>query len=690
MNHLIHETSPYLRQHAHNPVEWYAWKPAAFARAKAENKPILVSIGYSTCHWCHVMERESFEDVDTADFMNKHFINIKVDREERPDVDQIYMEACQIISGSGGWPLNAFLTPEGRPFFAGTYYPPAPGYQRPSWRQVLENLSKAFQSNRAMVEEQAAKMTEMIQHSDKNMIHKIDLNPNDLIDNQWFKKDLLQKIYKNLYNRFDREEGGFGGAPKFPSTMSLQYLAEYYFYEKTPAALKHLNLSLVKMIQGGIYDQIGGGFARYATDAAWLIPHFEKMLYDNALIISVLADAYRLTSKKIYKETIEATLAFVQREMTAKQGGFYAAYDADSEGEEGKFYVWDMAEIKTILGADADLFCQYYGCVEGGNFEGQNILWRPYEETEEDELFDGLEPSKAHKILQQAREKLLKVRAKRIPPSLDDKLILSWNALMISAYCKAYVALGHPAYKAEAMGQTEFILNNFVQDAPDALWHTMQYDAPQKHLIPQYDAFLDDYAFFIESLLALYEITFDKKYLYQARQFTDKVIEHFWDENQHLFYFTSAQQKDILLRKKDLYDSATPSGNSTMAKNVWRLGHFLERADYKQLVIKMLASVQASVEKYPTSFSKWASVLLNVIQPTSEIAILGEHAFAQAKILQKHFLPNTILMASVGAEEDLPLLKNRFVAGKTLFYLCQNASCRMPVETIDELLKMLN
>ncbi|MEO0040639.1 MAG: hypothetical protein RL329_87, partial [Bacteroidota bacterium] len=276
------------------------------------------------------------------------------------------------------------------------------------------------------------------------------------------------------------------------------------------------------------------------------------------------------------------------------------------------------------------------------------------------------------------------------PPSLDDKLILSWNALMISAYCKAYVALGHPAYKAEAIGQTAFILNNFVQDAPDALWHTMQYDAPQKHLIPQYDAFLDDYAFFIESLLALYEITFDKKYLYQAQQFTDKVIEDFWDENQHLFYFTSAQQKDILLRKKDLYDSATPSGNSTMAKNVWRLGHFWERDDYKQLVIKMLASIQASVEKYPTSFSKWASVLSMVIQPTSEIAILGDNAFAQAKILQKYFLPNTILMASVGAEEDLPLLKDRFVAGKTLFYWCQNASCRMPVETIDELLKMLN
>ncbi|MEN9609419.1 MAG: hypothetical protein RLZZ628_233 [Bacteroidota bacterium] len=694
MNHLIHETSPYLRQHAHNPVEWYAWKPEAFARAKAENKPILVSIGYSTCHWCHVMERESFEDIETARFMNEYFINIKVDREERPDVDQIYMEACQIISGSGGWPLNAFLTPEGRPFFAGTYYPPSPGYQRPSWRQVLTNLATAFKTNRAMVEEQAAKMTEIIQGSDANMVRKVEMNWGkdaiDLIENQWFKKDLSQKIYKNLYNRFDREEGGFGGAPKFPSTMSLQYLAAYYFYEKTPAALKHLNLSLEKMIQGGIYDQIGGGFARYATDAAWLIPHFEKMLYDNALIISVLSDAYRLTKKNIYKETIEETLEFVQREMTARNGGFYAAYDADSEGEEGKFYVWDMAEIKTILGEDADLFCKFYGCVEGGNFEGQNILWRPYDETEQEELFEGLDADKAHKILERSRKKLLKVRAKRVPPSLDNKIILSWNALMISGYCKAFSALGNDAYRAEAIGQTEFILNNFVQDEPDSLWHTMQYDTAQKHLMPQYDAFLDDYAFFIEALLDVYEISFDKKYLFQARQFADKVIQYFWDENQHLFYFTSAQQKDILLRKKDLYDSATPSSNSTMAKNLWRLGHFFERADYKQLVIKMLSSVQASVEKYPSSFSKWASVFLNVIHPTSEIAILGEKAFEQAKKLQKYFLPNIVLIVSEVADDSLPLLKDRFMEGKTLFYLCQNASCQMPVTAIADLLKMLN
>ena len=379
MNHLINETSPYLLQHAHNPVEWYAWKPEAFERAKAENKPILVSIGYSTCHWCHVMERESFENQDVADIMNQLFVCIKVDREERPDVDQIYMEACQIISGSGGWPLNCFLLPDGRPFFAGTYYPPQSAYGRPSWIQVLHNLSNAFQQKRDVVEQQANQLTDIIRNSDKNYVKNTEGGDFEKLEGgapSVFNTSYLENVFYALRERFDRVEGGFGGAPKFPSTMSIQFLMDYHFYTKNEEALAHAELSLIKMIQGGIYDQIGGGFARYATDREWLIPHFEKMLYDNALLITTLSDAYKLTKKDIYSETIEETLTFILRDMTAPDGGFYSAYDADSEGVEGKFYVWKKAEIETILGADAPLFCAFYDVSEEGNWEESSILWR--------------------------------------------------------------------------------------------------------------------------------------------------------------------------------------------------------------------------------------------------------------------------------------------------------------------------
>ena len=700
MNHLIHETSPYLLQHAHNPVNWYAWKPEAFERAKLEDKPILVSIGYSTCHWCHVMERESFEDEGVAAMMNEYFINIKVDREERPDVDQIYMEACQVISGSGGWPLNCFLTPDGRPFFAGTYYPPQPAHSRPSWSQVLNNIANAFHNKRDTVEAQANQLTEIIKNADKNYIkiRNEDLGiGSENREGDVFTPTLLENIYYALRERFDRLEGGFGGAPKFPSTMGIQYLLDYHFYTKNPEALQHAELSLTKMIQGGIYDQLGGGFARYATDREWLIPHFEKMLYDNALLINVLSEIYKLTKKDIYRETIEETLEFIDREMMSDVGtklstsdiehrtsdismGFYAAYDADSEGVEGKFYVWDKSEIDTVLGDNAPLFCAFYDVTEGGNWEHHNILWR-HKSYEEFANLKKMSVSELKEKLKISRNKLFKIRDARIKPGLDDKILLSWNALMISAYAKAFEAIGTEGYKKRAIESLEFVLKHFKNEETGGFFHT--YKKGKK----QYDAFLEDYAYLIEALLDVYGIGFDKHYLELAQTYMEDVLKNFLDTTDNLFYFTSSKQKDVLLRKKDLFDNAMPSGNSTMAKNLMRLGIMLDNKTYKSLSINMLHAVLEVIERHPSSFSKWASVVLSVVHAPHEIAVVGEKAFEKAIEINGLFLPNKILMASVNEDETLPLLRSREVAGDTLIYVCQNYTCRMPVKRVEEILK---
>lgn len=712
MNKLIHETSPYLLQHAHNPVEWYAWKPEAFERAKAENKPILVSIGYSTCHWCHVMERESFEDTDTAALMNRYFINIKVDREERPDIDQIYMEACQIISGSGGWPLNCFLLPDGRPFFAGTYYPPEPAYNRPSWTQVLKNIAHAFESKIEVVEQQARQLMDIIEKSDKNYIKKVEKKPldnslafGDSANNSFLTDDIPDKIFEGLRERFDNEEGGFGGAPKFPGSMSIQYLLDYYYYYRNPDALAHAELSLTKMIQGGIYDQIGGGFARYATDREWLIPHFEKMLYDNALLINVLSDAYKLTKKEIYRETIEETLTFIEREMLAQaplahqrgdnsippsggqEGlglgfGFYSAYDADSEGIEGKFYVWEKSEIEAILGDKAALYCAFYDITEGGNWEHKNILWR-HKSYEEFAALKNMSVQDLKNDIKTLNDKLFAIRSLRIKPGLDDKILLSWNALMISAYARAYEALSHSHYLDLVINNIEFILQNFRKKDEKGMYHTF------KNGKTQYDAFLEDYALLIEALTDVYCISFNKKYLYLAQEYADYVIEYFIDNTDNLFYFTSENQKDIPLRKKDLYDSALPSANSTMAKNLVRLGIILDNNRYKSLSLGMIEAVVDVVKRYPSSFSKWASVVLSIMKPPTEIAIIGEKAIEKAVEINSIFLPNKIIIASVEEDNTLPLLKGRYTLGETLIYICENYTCRMPVSTIKEMLELI-
>ncbi len=680
MNRLQYETSPYLLQHANNPVDWHAWKPEAFERAKLDDKPILVSIGYSTCHWCHVMERESFEDHEVAEFMNEHFICIKVDREERPDVDQIYMEACQVMTGGGGWPLNCFLLPDGRPFYAGTYYPPVPAYNRPSWLQVLMNLSHAYQNKREAIEDQAQRLTDIIRDSGKTFTNGNQLRV--VSEEQPFSQEVLKKIFANLQRQFDVTNGGFGGAPKFPGTMSLNYLLAHYFYFGEKSALDHLQLSLDKMAMGGIYDQLGGGFARYATDTKWLIPHFEKMLYDNALLVSALADAYKTTKKELYLETIEETLAWVAREMTSTEGGFFSAQDADSEGVEGKFYVWEKGEVEKILGDEFELFAEYYDVTEEGNWEEKNILWRKvgFEEFAQKAQ---LPVGELKHRLALSRKKLLETRNCRVWPSLDDKLLLDWNALMCSAYAKAFSALGAAAYRVAAQSNLDFLLEKFKQPDGISMYHTY------KDGRAQYDAFLDDYAFLIAAMLDVAEITGKHDYVLQAGRYIEFVFEHFLDTNDKMFYFTSSKQTDLLLRRKDMYDSATPSGNAMMVQNLRRAGVLLDREEWLHHANEMLLAIKDSLVRYPTSFSQWAICLMGEVFGTAEVAVVGSEAHELAAEINAEYLPQKVLMASETADEQFPLLNGKGDSSYTLVYLCHNYACQQPVNSIESFRQLI-
>jgi len=677
MNQLQHETSPYLLQHAHNPVDWYAWKPEAFERARAEQKPILVSIGYSTCHWCHVMERESFENEDIAAFMNERFINIKVDREERPDVDAIYMEACQILTGGGGWPLNCFLTPEGKPFYAGTYFPPKPAFNRPSWLQILGHLANIWEKQRDVAQDQGEKLLQHIRSNDNVFINDAALPTLQPPEPLNFSAANLESIFYQMRERFDRVEGGFGGAPKFPSSMAISYLLQYHHFTENPESLEQARLSLDKMIRGGIYDQLGGGFARYATDRAWLVPHFEKMLYDNALLVTVLSEAYKLTSGELYKETIEETLEYISREMTHPEGGFYSAQDADSEGVEGKFFVWDKKEIEQILGDEADLFCTFYDVSEHGNWEEKNILWRP--ETEEAfASARNMDLPALKRALKAGREKLFEVRKSRVYPGLDDKILLGWNALMSSAYAAAFTALGHEAYRAAAVRNLDFLFGQFFQPGSDTgarhVW---------KNGIAQYDAFLEDYSYLIAALIDVYQISFDVRYLHKAEKYLEYVLSYFQEASTGLFFITGSGQTDIVMRKKDLYDNATPSGNSTMVHNLQRLGILLDRRDWRMKATAMLSTMKDAVERYPLSFERWAASMISEVHTLHEIAVIGDNALEKAVNLQRLFVPNKVVAASREPSDALPLLAGKTGAEDALIYVCRDFACQRPVTDLE-------
>ncbi|WP_052597006.1 thioredoxin domain-containing protein [Aureispira sp. CCB-QB1] len=678
-NKLIHETSPYLQQHAYNPVDWHPWGEEALAKAKAEDKPILVSIGYSTCHWCHVMERESFENEAVADFMNEHFINIKVDREERPDVDAIYMEAVQLVqNGQGGWPLNCFLLPDGRPFFGGTYFPPQPAYQRASWIQVLQNLSKAYKERREDVEAQASQIVGYIQKAQTQFSNKIDIPKGEQVFDRKFVKDVFQRLAQN----FDEENGGFGSAPKFPGTMPLQFCLNYYLAEGEKKALEQVLLSLDKMSNGGIYDHLGGGFARYTVDAAWLVPHFEKMLYDNALLVGLLAETYKLTTRPLYKQRIEETLTWVEREMSSEEGGFFAALDADSEGVEGKFYVWDKAEIDAVLGEDSKLFCAFYDVSEEGNWEEKNILNIPTDKT------DFL---KAHAIndtdfdlfLKNCRNKLLAARASRVRPGLDDKILLDWNMMMVTAYCKAYQALRIEQYKERALKALNFALRAFqIEEDSLHLYHSYK-DGKAKH-----HAFLDDYAFLIEALIEVHLITQEIHYINLAKEYLDFVNNEFLDHQQHLYFFTSAKQQDIILHKKITYDGATPSGNATMLHNLQRLGVLLDATAYREQAVKMALTIKEQIREYPSSFGQWANALFLEVYPLKTVAVMGtKYAATIQDLLAKSFLNTFISTEATKAVRGLTIPK---VTGETSIVVCKDYTCSLPVNTVDAALELLS
>lgn len=677
-NHLINETSPYLLQHAHNPVEWYPWGEEALQKAKQEDKPILISIGYAACHWCHVMEHESFEDEATAAMMNEHFINIKIDREERPDLDHIYMDAVQAMVGNGGWPLNVFLTPDKQPFYGGTYFPPQSMMNRPSWKDVLLSVSNAFKTKRAEIDQQANTLTQHLEQSNNFGI-------NEKADNGWLNTEQADIACNNLLKQADKNWGGFGNAPKFPQTYSIQYLLRYYFsFQKrndslAEAALQQALLSINKIIEGGIYDQAGGGFARYSTDKEWLAPHFEKMLYDNALLVSVMSEAYQITKNIKYSTAIEATLAFVQRELLHPNGGFYAALDADSEGEEGKFYVWSLEEVKQLLGDNAEIVCAYYDITEQGNWEGKNIL-RVLKPLSEFAAAYNISPEDLEKILLSGRQKLLEAREKRIRPALDDKIILGWNALMNTAYSKAYAATGNERYKQQAIANMQFLLQAFVnKDA--SLSHVWKND------VAKHPAFLDDCAYLIQALLQLYKITADTDWLLKAKLFCGHVIKNFSEEDGY-FYYTPQGQQDVIIRKKEVYDGATPSGNAVMAQNLYELGILFNNRDWLLRSEKIIGGLSNIIIKYPTSFGAWLCSMLQMINGTNEIVLMGDWQNPLQELLS-HYLPNSIIMASEKENAAFPLLENKEVIKDPTIYLCKNYACEQPVFSIKELIESL-
>lgn len=680
-NRLSKETSPYLLQHAHNPVDWYPWGEEALSRAREENKPVLVSIGYAACHWCHVMERESFESEETAGIMNSHFINIKIDREERPDLDHIYMDAVQAMTGSGGWPLNVFLTPEGKPFYGGTYFPPRRAYERPSWQEVLMSVSKTFTEKRHEIDAQAENLT-------AHLLEANSIGQRIASGGEIFSRARVDEILQNVMKAADKEWGGFGKAPKFPQTFSIQFLLRnYHLHHPAKIAshdpgLRQALLSLDKMMEGGIYDQLGGGFARYSTDTEWLAPHFEKMLYDNALLVMALAEAYALTGKSRYREVIEETIQFVNRELFHPMQGFFSALDADSEGEEGKYYVWTEEEIKNILGKDASLFTKYYDVSAKGNWEGKNILRvkKPLELFAEEM---GENADRIQKKLAEGRGTLMTEREKRIRPQLDDKVLLGWNALMNTALSKAYAATGNGEYRQLAVRNMEFLLTNF-EDGEGGLHHTW------KEGKAKYPAFLDDYAFLIQALIQLQEITGEQDWLEKARQWTELVIERFSEEGTGFFYFTSDRQRDVIIRKKEIYDGAVPSGNSIMAHNLYQLSIYFDRTDWGERSRAMVKTLGKAIVGYPTSFGVWASLLQEMVAGTMEIAIVGEDHERLRRELSAIYLPHKVLMTAGHKTDSYPLLKNREVADKTLIYLCENYSCKQPVESIMRFISLID
>ncbi|TPE42579.1 thioredoxin domain-containing protein [Pontibacter mangrovi] len=669
-NRLIHESSPYLLQHAYNPVDWHAWGDEALQKAKQQDKPILVSIGYAACHWCHVMEREAFENTKIAQAMNRHFVCIKVDREERPDVDAIYMDTLAAMGIQGGWPLNVFLTPEAKPFYGGTYFPPK------QWEALLTSIAEAYQKNRADLD---ASAEQFVAHLNLSELEKYGLKQ----PNYHVLEDDFKLIGHNISRNFDKRYGGMGQAPKFPMPSNYLFLLRYLHHTQDQTIQNHINLTLREMAYGGIYDQIGGGFARYSVDEQWLVPHFEKMLYDNGQLVSLYAEAYQATHEALYHDVVFETIAFVERELMSPEGGFYSSLDADSEGEEGKFYTYTKDELHTVLGDEEPLFSKYYHATATGNFEhGRNILHRriPDEKfAEENEL----EQDVLEEMVRDWKQKLMQVRAQRTRPALDDKILTSWNALMLKGLADAYYTFGNKHFLELALKNAAFILDNLKKG--DRLYHNY------KQGKATITGFLEDYALLIRALLRLYEVTFDEKWLLEAKQLADYTLDNFLDEAERLFFFTDKNAGKLVARKKEIFDNVVPSSNSVMATNLHLLGLYFDEGRYALLSDEMLARVKELLLKEPSHLSNWASLYFQKLTPTAEVVIVGPKAPEMRAELTSFYLPNVVLAGATEATQSrLPLLHDRpAINGKTTVYVCYNKTCQLPVHTAAEALKQL-
>ncbi|GGG55698.1 thioredoxin domain-containing protein [Hymenobacter glacieicola] len=668
-NRLAQESSPYLLQHAHNPVDWYPWGPEALERARQERKPIIVSIGYAACHWCHVMERESFENPQVAAVMNAQFVCIKVDREERPDVDQVYMDALHAMGVQGGWPLNVFLTPDAKPFYGGTYFPPR------NWLPLLTSIGQGYAGeHRAELDASAEQFARVLQASELEKYRTPDTAVG--VSDEQFK--LL--VY-NLAAKFDREQGGLNRAPKFPMPSIWRFLLQAHAVSGSSTILAQLNLTLRNMAWGGLYDQVGGGFARYSVDEQWLVPHFEKMLYDNGQLLSLYSEAYQVTADPLYRQIVEETVGFLSRELMSPEGGFYSALDADSEGEEGKFYIWTMSELHEVLGAEAALAAAYYNCTPEGNWEHSvNILHRKATNADFAQEYQ-LAPEVVQERARTWRAKLLAARAARVRPTLDDKILTGWNALALQGLLDAYRAFTEPHYLELALRNAHFLRAN-LHRGPGLHRNYKN----ERATIP---AFLEDYALLIQAYLSLYEATFAEEWLREADRLTAYVLDHFFDPQEKLFFFTADNGEALIARKKELFDNVIPASNSVMARNLHRLGLHLENSQYLELAATMLQQVLPLVVHEPQSMANWAGLYTTLLRPAAEIAIVGLEAEAFRNELSRRYLPGAVLAGSSGSS-SLPLLRDRSARnGQTTIYVCFNRACQQPVHSVAEALAQL-
>jgi len=675
-NNLVNESSPYLLQHAHNPVNWYPWSDEAFKHAKEQDKPVFLSIGYSTCHWCHVMEQESFENVEIASIMNEHFFSIKVDREQRPDVDRIYMDAVHMMTGSGGWPMSVFLTPDGRPFYGGTYFPPEDTYGRPGFKRILLSIADAWENKKEEILESAGRISESM----------VDINKP--VQKEELTKEVLENAYNYFHNSFDPYYGGFGRAPKFPQPINLSMLLNYWYRTGEEKALDMVKTTLDAMASGGIYDHLGGGFHRYSTDAQWLVPHFEKMLYDQALISYAYLQAYQVTGNRNYAKVARETLDYVLRDMTDSKGGFYAAEDADSEGEEGTFYLWKPEEVKSVLRArDAEIFNACYGVTEKGNFEEGNSILNVNVSVEQ--VAEKFKENKSviEDILSRSRGKLLEHRAQRTRPHLDDKVITAWNGLMISSFAYGGAVLDEPQYIDAAEKSANFLLSTLRKDG-----RLMRFYRDGQVVDP---AYLNDYAFTILGLLDLYQATFNPQWLDEAQTLADNMLELFGDENKGGLYFTGSDAEELIVRKISAEDGVIPSGNSAVALGLLKLSKLTMNSKYASRAEHIIEAFSSQLSDYPAYSSFLVAAYSFMLGPAREIVIVGDDNAEETKemlyLLNKTYLPDAVIL--LNTPEHRPQLENLspFVAGqvaiegKTTAYVCGNFTCKEPVHSKEQL-----